>query len=170
MCKASPHSREFFQKRIGRAHRPRSSPTLLPTVAGFANFYEQEAVFEHGPPTSALNRLRDTYRPVLEAGLTTTPEALLADFSHVEKPMEKTLLASLCHGWSAGPCYFLPRHVLGIRPAEPGFRRVGIWPRLGDLAWARGSVPTPHGLFEVEWENNDGEVRGTFRLPEGIES
>ncbi|MEZ4718502.1 MAG: hypothetical protein R2851_20770 [Caldilineaceae bacterium] len=25
-----------------------------------------------------------------------------------------------------------------------------IAPRLGDLAWAKGSVPTPHGLIHVD--------------------
>ena len=38
---------------------------------------------------------------------------------------------------------------LGVTPAEPGFARARIAPRLGDLAWARGAVPTPHGLLRV---------------------
>ncbi|WP_214321122.1 alpha-L-rhamnosidase C-terminal domain-containing protein [Nonomuraea sediminis] len=41
-------------------------------------------------------------------------------------------------------------HTLGITPAEPGYASVRIAPRLGDLAWARGSVPTPHGPVSVE--------------------
>ncbi len=145
-----------------------ASRDILPTVAGFANFYEQAAVFEHAPAATALDRLRAIYRPVLEAGLTTTPEALRDDYGHLEKPMEKTLLASLCHGWSAGPCYFLPRHVLGIRPAEPGFRAVDLRPNLAGLEWARGSIPTPLGVIEVEWENRNGQHGGEYRLPDGV--
>ncbi|MBS2548129.1 alpha-L-rhamnosidase N-terminal domain-containing protein [Catenulispora sp. NL8] len=56
---------------------------------------------------------------------------------------------SACHGWSATPSRDLLVYVLGITPAEPGYARVRIAPRLGDLEWARGAVPTPHGLLEV---------------------
>ncbi|WP_194908692.1 alpha-L-rhamnosidase C-terminal domain-containing protein [Catenulispora rubra] len=56
---------------------------------------------------------------------------------------------SACHGWSATPSRDLLVYVLGITPAEPGYARVRVAPRLGDLDWARGSVPTPHGPVEV---------------------
>ena len=35
-------------------------------------------------------------------------------------------------------------------PAAPGYAVARIAPRLGRLAWAKGSVPTPHGLIHVE--------------------
>ena len=41
-------------------------------------------------------------------------------------------------------------YTLGVTPAEPGYTTARIAPRLGRLAWARGSVPTPHGLISVE--------------------
>ena len=145
--------------------RAAASRAILPTCAGFANFYQLAALFEHAPATTALRILRDTYRPVIDAGLTTTPEALREEYSHLKQPMEKTLLASLCHGWSAGPCCFLPRHVLGVRPAAPGFAKVEVRPDLGDLAWARGSIPTPLGRIEVEWEIHHGKLRGHCQLP-----
>lgn len=57
---------------------------------------------------------------------------------------------SYCHGWSSTPARDLLVHTLGITPAEPGYARVRIAPRLGDLAWARGAVPSPHGLISVD--------------------
>ncbi|MFJ8828466.1 hypothetical protein [Micromonospora aurantiaca] len=57
---------------------------------------------------------------------------------------------SLCHGWSATPSRDLPLYTLGAGPAAPGFARARVAPRLGDLDWARGAVPTPHGLLTVE--------------------
>ncbi|MEW6269012.1 MAG: family 78 glycoside hydrolase catalytic domain, partial [Thermodesulfobacteriota bacterium] len=57
---------------------------------------------------------------------------------------------SRCHGWSATPTRDLVVHVLGVGPAEPGFTAARVAPRLGDLAWARGSVPTPFGLLHVD--------------------
>jgi alpha-L-rhamnosidase len=39
-----------------------------------------------------------------------------------------------------------------VTPAEPGYTKAHIAPRLGDLAWAEGKVPTPHGLISVRAE------------------
>ena len=57
---------------------------------------------------------------------------------------------SHCHGWSSTPTRDLITYTLGVTPAEPGFAVARIAPRLGGLAWARGSVPTPHGLLRVD--------------------
>jgi alpha-L-rhamnosidase len=65
---------------------------------------------------------------------------------------------SHCHGWSATPSRDLPLYTLGVSPDLPGYACARIAPRLGDLAWARGAVPTPHGLIEV-WVGEQIEVR-----------
>jgi alpha-L-rhamnosidase len=54
------------------------------------------------------------------------------------------------HGWSCTPTRDMIFYTLGVTPAEPGYTKARIVPRLGRLAWARGSVPTPHGLISVE--------------------
>lgn len=54
------------------------------------------------------------------------------------------------HGWSCTPTRDLIFYTLGVTPAEPGYTLARIAPRLGGLAWARGTVPTPHGLIAVE--------------------
>ena len=41
-------------------------------------------------------------------------------------------------------------YTLGVMPAEPGYTKARIAPRLGRLEWAKGNVPTPHGLIAVE--------------------
>lgn len=77
---------------------------------------------------------------------------------------------SLCHGWASGPTAWLSEFVLGITPAEPGFGKVKIKPNLGDLQWAEGSYPTPHGIIHVRHELlPSGEVQSTYNVPEGIE-
>jgi hypothetical protein len=53
------------------------------------------------------------------------------------------------HGWSSTPTRDLIVHVLGISPAEPGFTKVRIAPRPGQLRRVSGAAPTPHGLVEV---------------------
>ena len=43
-------------------------------------------------------------------------------------------------------------YLLGVEPLEPGFRTFRLAPQPPkDLALARGRVPTPHGMIEVEW-------------------
>jgi hypothetical protein len=54
------------------------------------------------------------------------------------------------HGWSCTPTRDMMFYTLGVTPAEPGYAKARIAPRLGRLGWARGSVPTPHGLISVE--------------------
>jgi hypothetical protein len=41
-------------------------------------------------------------------------------------------------------------YTLGVTPAEPGYTTARIAPRLGSLDWAKGKVPTPFGLIEVD--------------------
>jgi len=53
------------------------------------------------------------------------------------------------HAWSCTPTKDMVFHTLGVTPAEPGYAVARIAPRLGDLSWAEGKVPTPHGLIEV---------------------
>jgi len=53
------------------------------------------------------------------------------------------------HGWSCTPTRDMIFYTLGVTPAEPGYTAVRVAPRLGGLAWARGKVPSPHGLISV---------------------
>jgi alpha-L-rhamnosidase len=53
------------------------------------------------------------------------------------------------HGWSCTPTRDMIFYTLGVTPAEPGYTMARVAPRLGQLAWAKGAVPTPHGLITV---------------------
>ncbi len=69
---------------------------------------------------------------------------------------------SRCHAWSATPTYDLTTHVLGVKPAAPGFATVSIAPRFGALKHLEGRIPTPRGMIEVALDRNDG---GELALP-----
>jgi alpha-L-rhamnosidase len=56
------------------------------------------------------------------------------------------------HAWGAAPANILPRKVLGVEPIEPGWACLRIYPRLGNLKWAEGRIPTPHGAVTVRAE------------------
>lgn len=62
------------------------------------------------------------------------------------------------HGWSCAPTRDMMFYVLGVTPAEPGYSVARIAPRLGKLQWAKGSVPTPHGLIHVSVNGNAVEI------------
>ncbi len=64
---------------------------------------------------------------------------------------------SLCHGWSAGPAIWLHTGILGVRPVAPGFSTTVFDPHLGDLEWAEGAIPTPHGEIRVRLRKRAGE-------------
>jgi hypothetical protein len=69
-----------------------------------------------------------------------------------------------CHGWSSTPTRDLVEYVLGIRPEEPGFATARVAPRLGDLRWARGAAPTPHGFVRVDASREEVDVESPVPL------
>jgi alpha-L-rhamnosidase len=61
--------------------------------------------------------------------------------------------------------------VLGIRAAEPGYRRIRIQPTPGPgIDWARGTYDSAAGRIEVSWEASDDGFRLETTIPEGIEA
>jgi alpha-L-rhamnosidase len=63
---------------------------------------------------------------------------------------------SLSHGWSTTPTSALSGYVLGVQPVTPGYATWSVQPHPGDLAWAEGQVPTPHGAVVVKWAGDSG--------------
>ena len=58
---------------------------------------------------------------------------------------------SMAHGWSTGAAPALTAYVLGVRPTSPGYATFDVDPHRGDLGWAQGQVPTPHGPIRFAW-------------------
>ena len=71
------------------------------------------------------------------------------------------------HGWSCTPTKDMVFYTLGVTPAEPGYTAARIAPALGELAWAEGKVPTPHGLIIVRTE--PGKVQVDSPVPVIVE-
>ena len=77
----------------------------------------------------------------------------------------KGLRHSLCHGWAAGPAAWCSQKILGIMPVEPGFRKISFTPDLCGLKWAKGTIPTPHGVISVSLEEGKAPE---ITLPDGV--
>ena len=125
----------------------------------FFRQYVHKALMTIGMGGAALDDIRRTWGFMLESGATTWWERM---------PMKPG--ASRCHVWSAHPTAFLSRHVLGLYPMEPGWRRFGVDPQSFDLSEASGKVPTPHGDVSVAWKmNSDGLREFELVVPKGAE-
>ena len=75
---------------------------------------------------------------------------------------------SRCHPWATAPTAELPRIVLGLAPAAPGWAQARIDPYPGDLAWARGRVLTPNGVIGVSWTRERQALALEVDVPQGI--
>lgn len=73
-----------------------------------------------------------------------------------------------CHGWGAHPIYHCFASILGIRPASPGFHTVSIEPQLGPLTRAKGKLPHPKGFITADLRVENGTLKGSIELPEGV--
>jgi hypothetical protein len=59
--------------------------------------------------------------------------------------------------------------VLGVTPLEPGCKVVRIAPQLGNLQWAEGDYPTPHGIIHVRHDRQaDGTILSKITVPPGV--
>lgn len=154
----------------------------------FYGYYVLEARANAGDYSGCLEAIRRFWGGMLDLGATSFWEHFDLDWAHNAGRIDEIvpegkrdihrdcgehcyvgLRHSLCHGWSGGPTAWLSDHVLGIRPVRPGFKEVVIEPHLGDLDWAEGTVPTPHGPIEVHHEARpSGKVETKISLPKGV--
>ena len=63
---------------------------------------------------------------------------------------------SWSHAWSASPAHIIPRRIMGIQPAEPGFGKIIIKPQPGDLKWVKMKLPTIHGDISTSLSQEPG--------------
>ena len=63
---------------------------------------------------------------------------------------------SLAHGWAAAPTIALTNDTLGVTPTGGGYATFDVVPHPGDLTWAQGVVPTPHGSISTSWKADSG--------------
>ena len=147
------------------ANRTAAAPTEEEAPGGivhigspFFMFCALGALFENGYSGLALKSIAREWGDMLDAGVTTCTE----NFN--SKTEWKT--RSVAHAWSASPALYMVSEVLGVKPLKPGFAEFTVEPCQSKLAFARGSVPTPHGEIYVEWHKNArGETEIKVKAP-----
>ena len=137
---------------------------IPPTTTPFMNLTVAEALFSVGADEQAVELIRDYWGEMMARGATTFWERFDLDSPRAVTPLrpDDPYRVSRCHGWGAGPTYLLPRYILGVTPAAPGFAAVRVAPQPAGLTHASGTVPTPQGPVSVRWHQEKGT--GVFTL------
>ena len=159
----------------------------LQGLSTFYGYYVLQARALAGDSDGALDVIRNYWGAMLDLGATSFWEHFelswvenAARIDEIPTPQQRDIHRdcgdycykgwrhSLCHGWAAGPTAWLSQHVLGVEISAGG-KRVKIAPNLGDLNWARGTFPTPHGPLHVSHQRVNGVIETTFEAPDNIE-
>lgn len=129
----------------------------------FMSFFYFEALARINKVEEILENIRKNWGIMLDYDATTCWETFPGAFEWLGGKLTR----SHCHAWSSAPAFFLPSYVLGVRPLEPGFKRILIEPRLCDLKWARGTIPTPQGKIEVNYKKKGDVFEADICIPKG---
>lgn len=119
--------------------------------------YLFEAMAEAGMHEEILEAIRELWGAMAESGATTWWETFLGDE-----------LDSLCHPWSSAPNHVLQKHLLGVRPGEPGFATAVLTPRPDLVHSMHGTVCTVRGEIIIGWKGDGTAATVHVSLPQGI--
>ena len=124
-----------------------------------------DAMVQAGREADAWAYLSAHYRKLFEKP---SPHFLPETWPHDAQSASAFASASI-HGGGAGVALLLSRHVLGVEPLEPGFRRCRVEPRGGNVTWARGVFPSARGDITVAWKRDGDRFQLEVTLPQGLE-
>ncbi|NWQ41703.1 family 78 glycoside hydrolase catalytic domain [Bacillus sp. EB106-08-02-XG196] len=127
----------------------------------FVLFFYYQALMNLGENDRVLDNIREIYGYMLEHDSTTCWEGwelIEGDFSR-----------SHCHAWSAAPTYVFGVLFLGVKPVEPGFKKVSISPNLNGLKWIKGSVPIPQGRIDIYCKDSGEYIDLQITIPDEVE-
>lgn len=172
----------------GEMYRESIGKDALSGMSTFFGSFILDAMCKAGERQKALDSLRGYWGAMLDMGATSFWEGFDVAWTNNavridELPVQgrpnihadfgdfcyKGCRNSLCHGWGSSPASWLIRNVLGIRPLEPGCRKVEVKPFLGNLEWAEGALATPAGPVTVKVRKKpDGSLDVSVAAPDGI--
>ncbi len=145
----------------GVANGESDDPYMSRYISPFISSTELLARLSIGDANGALSLMRRTWGQMLAWGPGTVWESMQLDGA------PRSGAVSLAHGWAGGPVPALSGYVLGIRPTAPGYRRWIVAPEPGDLRFAQGKAPTPHGPIASRWQRGGHRFKLTVVAPPG---
>jgi len=150
---------------IPTGSEPFSADTGYSTlVSPFIGGFDLQARFAAGDTADAYALMRREWTQMVSPGPQYTG-AFWENFTPSGAVSNGSI--SLAHGWSTGPTSALSEYALGVRPVTPGYATWIVAPQPGDLRWAQGQVPTPHGPIDIRWTGDHGRFVLWLRAPRG---
>ena len=123
----------------------------------YFKYYLHQAYVKAGYGNEYLKWL-DIWNENIKMGLTTWAE--ISDVAGAR---------SDCHAWGSSPNVEFYRTVLGIDSNAPGFKKVRIEPRLGELKKISGTMAHPLGSISVNYASDKKGWKIDISLPDGID-
>ncbi len=149
-----------------------ADPARRCTGTPYFGYSVLRALARLGRHGDALEMLRRYWGGMIRLGATTIWEEYETDWSLAPNAMPPQPYGwgaqSLCQPAGSGPVEWLHTEVLGVKPLAPGFREVSLAPRLADLDWAEGIVPTPLGPLRIRAEKAGTRTQVDFSAPPGL--
>lgn len=132
---------------------------ILPSGTMYSALIVSMALFEKKRYDLGLRYMREVWGPF--ESLPTLPELRFNGPNN-----------TMCHGWSGGPAYLIPRYLWGLYPSSPAWKSAVLtvpdvkpW----QLSCAGGKIETPQGDITVQWFNMGGSLKLTAALPKSVE-
>lgn len=69
------------------------------------------------------------------------------------------------HAWGTAPANYIVRHLMGIRPAKPGFKAIRIQPHPGTLGQASIKYSTVNGVIQVDFQKAGDRFKMQVMIP-----
>ena len=134
--------------------KPFSGSGYSDVISPYVSGYELDATLADNDTADAESLLDDVWGNMIAPG----PDDTGTMWENVNPSGQPGFGASssLAHGWSTTPVSALSGFVLGVQPDTAGYATWTVQPHPGDLAWAEGRVPTPHGDVDVDWSGEGG--------------
>jgi alpha-L-rhamnosidase len=134
-------------------------------ISPFISGFDVYAHFEAGDAAGALDLTRTVWGLHMTSAKPLYSGAVFETLALDGTPQSPT--RTLSHAWGSGPTSALSKYVLGVRPIQAGYQTWLVEHQPGDLSWAAGTVPTPHGPIVVAWQKGAAGFSLEMWVPAG---
>ena len=127
--------------------------------------YVLEALCKMGYYEEALARMEMRFGEMVAAPYTTLWEGW--EYTGGRGMTYKSGHGTYNHAWSGGGLIILSKHIAGIEPIEPQFKKFAVEPNLGTLTRVQSVVPTKFGKIEFSANKAGNELNISLVVPAG---
>jgi len=148
---------------------PFTGSTYSSVISPYVSGYEVDASLAAGDTADAESLLETVWGDMINTSNPDDTGTMWENISASNGQVGFGASSSLAHGWATTPVSALSGYVLGPQPATAGYATWLVQPHPGDLSWAEGSVPTPHGAIGVDWaaQAGTGQLSMNVTAPPG---